>query len=94
MIRGWHKYAEGIALALALMLVPPIATAFRLGPTMLLVATIYSWTPLFAHRWVLTCIVPLCILVAARYLGAGLIDLAHGSPCLGDRASRRSHPFL
>ena len=77
-IRGWNRYAEGIALALALMLVPPIATAFRLGPTMLLVATIYSWTPLFAHRWVLTSIVPLCILVALGIweLGSSTLRLA------------------
>lgn len=77
-IRGWHKYTEGVALALALMLVPPIATAIQLGSTMLLVATIYSWTPLFAHRWILTCIVPLCILVAVGIweLGSSTLRMA------------------
>ncbi len=69
-VRGWGRHSEGIGFALAWMFVPPIPLALWLGPIMLLVVTIYSWTPLFAHRWALTCLVPLCILV-----GLGISEL-------------------
>ena len=67
-VRGWQRYAEGIAFAFAWMFVPLFALAVWLGPVMLLLATIYAWTPLFAHRWALACIVPFCILVALGIL--------------------------
>ena len=63
-IRGWRKYSEGVGFALLWMLVPLFPLALWLGPMMLMVVTIFSWTPLFAHRWALTSIVPLCIFVA------------------------------
>jgi hypothetical protein len=66
--RGWQRYAEGIAFAFAWMSVPLFALAVWLGPVMLLLATFYAWTPLFAHRWALACIVPFCILVALGIL--------------------------
>ena len=62
--RGWQRYTEGTAFALSWMLVPLLPIALWLGPIMLLVVTIYSWTPLFAHRWALTSLVPLCIFIA------------------------------
>jgi hypothetical protein len=37
---------------------------------MLLIVTIYAWTPLFAHRWALTSMVPFCILI-----GLGIAEL-------------------
>jgi hypothetical protein len=63
LIRGWSRYAEGIGLTLVWMFVPLLGLAAWLGPIMLQVATIYSWTPLFADRWTLTFIVPMCIFV-------------------------------
>jgi Dolichyl-phosphate-mannose-protein mannosyltransferase len=63
-LRGCQRYAEGTSFALAWMFVPLLPLVLWLGPIMLLVVTIYSWTPLFADRFALTCIVPLCIFVA------------------------------
>jgi len=69
-VRGWERHSEGIGFALAWMFVPLIPLALWLGPIVLLEVTIYSWTPLFAHRWALSCLVPLCILV-----GLGISEL-------------------
>lgn len=63
-IRGSRKYPEAVGVALAWLVVPLLPLALWLGPIMLLSVTVYSWTPVFAHRWMLTCIVPLCILIA------------------------------
>ncbi len=62
-IRGFRKYPEALSFALAWLVVPLLPLALWLGPIMLLAVTVYSWTPVFAHRWALTCIVPLCILI-------------------------------
>ena len=69
-IRGWQKYSEGVEFALLWMFVPILPLAVWLGPMMLMVVTIYSWTPLFAHRWALTSMVPLCI-----FVGLGIWEL-------------------
>ena len=63
-IRGLRKYPEAVGFALAWLIVPLLPLALWLGPIILLTVTVYSWTPIFAHRWALTCIVPLCILIA------------------------------
>lgn len=63
-IRGVGKCPEATGFALAWLIVPVLPLALWLGPVMLLSVTVYSWTPVFAHRWALTCIVPLCILIA------------------------------
>jgi Dolichyl-phosphate-mannose-protein mannosyltransferase len=78
LIRGWSRYAEGISLAVVWMLVPLLAVAAWLGPVMLEVVTIYSWTPLFADRWVLTCIVPMCI-----FAGLGIWELRPSQARIG-----------
>ena len=62
-IRGWQRNAEGTGFTLAWMFLPLLPLALWLGPVMLLVATVYSWTPVFAHRWALTGLVPLCIFI-------------------------------
>jgi len=69
-IRGRQKYSEGVGFALLWMLVPILPLAVWLGPMMLMVVTIYSWTPLFAHRWALTSMVPLCM-----FVGLGIWEL-------------------
>lgn len=69
-ISGWRKYSEAVGFALLWMIVPLFALALKLGPTMLMLATIYSWTPLFAHRYALASIVPLCI-----FVGLGIWEL-------------------
>lgn len=69
-VRGRQKYSEGTGFALIWMFVPVLPAALWLGPTMLLVVTIYSWTPLFAHRAAFTCIVPMCMLI-----GLGIWEL-------------------
>ena len=63
-IRGLRKYPEAVGFAIAWLIVPLLPLALWLGPVILLTVTVYSWTPVFAHRWALTCIVPLCILIA------------------------------
>jgi hypothetical protein len=70
-IRGWKKYSEGVGFALVWMFVPILPLAMWIGPMMLMVVTIYSWTPLFAHRWALTSMVPLCI-----FVGLGIWELS------------------
>lgn len=87
-IRGWQKYPEGVGFALLWMFVPILPLAMWLGPMMLMVVTIYSWTPLFAHRWALTSMVPLCMFVglgiwelrasAARFAALALVVLLAG----------------
>jgi hypothetical protein len=62
-IRGSRKFPEAVAFTLAWLVVPLLPLALWLGPIMLLAVTVYSWTPVFAHRWEFTCIVPLCILI-------------------------------
>ena len=62
-IRGFREYPEAVGFALAWLVVPLLPLMLWLGPIMLLAVTVYSWTPVFAHRWELTCIVPLCILI-------------------------------
>ena len=62
-IGGFRKYPEAVGFALAWLVVPLLPLALWLGPIMLLAVTVYSWTPVFAHRWELTCIVPLCVLI-------------------------------
>jgi uncharacterized membrane protein len=69
-VRGWKRYTEGTSFMLAWMFVPLLPLTLWLGPTMLLVATIYFWTPVFAHRWVITCLVPMCI-----FIGIGISEL-------------------
>ena len=69
-IRGSRKYPEALGFTLAWLIIPILPLALWLGPIMLLAATVYSWTPVFAHRWALTCMVPLCILIG---LGIGEI---------------------
>lgn len=69
-VRSWNRYSEGIGFALAWMFVPLLPLALFLGPIMLLLMTVYAWTPLFAHRGALSCIVPFCILV-----GLGITEL-------------------
>jgi hypothetical protein len=61
--RGLQRHLEGTSFTLAWMFVPLLPLSLWLGPVMLLVATIYSWTPVFAHRWALTGLVPMCIFV-------------------------------
>jgi uncharacterized membrane protein len=69
-IRGWRKCSEGVCFALLWMFLPLVPLVFWLGPMMLTVDTIYSWTPLFTHRWALSCIVPTCMLI-----GLGIWEL-------------------
>ncbi len=69
-IRGWRKHSEGVSFALLWMFIPLVPLVFVLGPMMLMVDTIYSWTPLFAHRWAPSCIVPTCMLI-----GLGIWEL-------------------
>ena len=69
-ISGWRKYSEAVGFALLWMLLPLFPLALKLGPTMLMLTTIYSWTPVFAHRFALTSIVPLCI-----FVGLGIWEL-------------------
>lgn len=69
-VRGWNRYAESIGFALAWIFVPLLPLALFLGPIMLLLMTVYAWTPLFAHRGALSCIVPFCIMV-----GLGITEL-------------------
>lgn len=69
-VRGWQRCSEGTGFTLVWMFVPLLPLALWLGPVMLLVATVYSWTPVFAHRWVLTGLVPLCI-----FIGIGISEI-------------------
>lgn len=69
-ISGWQKYPEGVTFALLWMFLPLLPLVFWLGPAMLMVDTVYSWTPLFTHRWALSCIVPTCMLI-----GLGIWEL-------------------
>jgi uncharacterized membrane protein len=69
-ISGCRRYPQGVTFALLWMFLPLVPLVFWLGPTMFMVDTIYSWTPLFTHRWALSCIVPTCMLI-----GLGIWEL-------------------
>ena len=61
----WRRAPEAASLILLWMFVPVVLLAMLVGKRIALLTILaYAWTPIFVERYVVTCLVPFCILIA------------------------------